>query len=314
MNLNYDAAVGSLVGSAVGDALGAPFEFGQPNEYAAAFPTPCEEPDTELVGNSIWEPGEFTDDTQMALALAESLLAQNNFDADDLWTRWQAWAKTAKDVGILTRYALAHPTWDGAADAAETLNGGRSAGNGALMRNTPVGLLGAAQGNHVAEVISMFQAALTHNDRDTHTAAFLHATAIANSIRDHADPIDALDTLLEAYDFVAGWKRWLTPAWTPDDTDGLPNGTVWVCFAQAVWAVRSTSSFEDALVAAINLGGDTDTVACVTGSLAGARYGARAIPNRWLSPLHGYVRQPDGSEQTYTVTDLYNLADLLTAY
>lgn len=313
MTLNHDTAAGALLGAAVGDALGAPFEFREPGLYRRTFPAPCAGPDTEMVGNGVWAPGEFTDDTQMALCLAESLLARGGFDPDDLWTRWRAWAATAKDVGVLTRYALAAPTWPGAAADAEQANAGRAAGNGALMRNTPVGLLGAAQGNHVVEVVAMFQAALTHADRATHTAAFLHGTALANAIRDGADPLDALDALCAAYEFVADWRPWLAPSWTPADDAGLPNGTVWVCFAQAVWAVRTTSSYEDAVVAAVDLGGDADTVACVAGSLAGARYGTRGIPARWLEAVHGFVREPDGTDRLYAAGDLERVAAALTA-
>jgi ADP-ribosylglycohydrolase len=69
---------------------------------------------------------------------------------------------------------------------------------------------------------------------------------------------------------------------------------VWGCLAEAVWAVRSTDSFEAAVIAAIELGGDTDTVACVAGALAGAIYGVQAIPSRWVTYLHGTVSTPVG--------------------
>ena len=102
-------AIGALVGSAVGDALGAPFEFQRPGLYRATYPSPVLGGIGEMRGGGVfrWKPAEFTDDTQMALALAESLIARNGFDPADLWQRWRTWAETATDVGVQTRTALA---------------------------------------------------------------------------------------------------------------------------------------------------------------------------------------------------------------
>lgn len=97
------------------------------------------------------------------------------------------------------------------------------------------------------------------------------------------------------------------PNWHPEQARE-PNGAVWPCLGSAVWALRTTDAFEDALRAAIDLGGDTDTVACVTGGLAGAVYGDTAIPNRWTEPLH--VPLP-GTEQTLRHADLVDLAHRL---
>jgi ADP-ribosyl-[dinitrogen reductase] hydrolase len=87
-------AIGSLVGSAVGDALGAPFEFKGPGLYRTTFPAPVLGGIGEMRGGGgfDWKPDEFNDDTQMALALAESLIANDRFDAADLWNRWRALA------------------------------------------------------------------------------------------------------------------------------------------------------------------------------------------------------------------------------
>jgi ADP-ribosylglycohydrolase len=104
----------------------------------------------------------------------------------------------------------------------------------------------------------------------------------------------------------------LDPGWRPADTT-LPNGTVWTCLAQAVWAVRTCpDSFEDALRRAIDLGGDTDTVAAVAGGLAGARLGVDAIPGRWTIALHGHVTAVAGSK-TYRTRDLEALTARLIA-
>ncbi len=100
-------ALGAIIGSAVGDALGAPFEFGKPREYSTRFPRPVLGGIGEMIGNRTWEPGEFTDDTQMAIVQAESMLARGDIDGADLFRRFQVWAADAKDVGVQTRAVLA---------------------------------------------------------------------------------------------------------------------------------------------------------------------------------------------------------------
>src|SRR5436309_15678346 len=84
---------GALVGSAVGDALGAPFEFGPPGRFSARFPVPARGVHTEMCGGGSlgWEPGEFTDDTQMALLVAQSLAERGELDEADLFDRFRAW-------------------------------------------------------------------------------------------------------------------------------------------------------------------------------------------------------------------------------
>ena len=82
-------AIGAFVGAAVGDALGAPFEFGESGAYTAAFPVPVLGGRGEMTGGGGWGPGEFTDDTQMALVLAESLLASDGFDPVAVWAGWR---------------------------------------------------------------------------------------------------------------------------------------------------------------------------------------------------------------------------------
>ena len=113
-----DAAIGALIGLAVSDALGAPFEFGAAGEYRGQYPEPVLGGVGEMTGGGgfRWAPGEFTDDTQMALALAESIIATRSLDLADLWQRWRDWAASANDVGSITGTALSHEQHDGAAE------------------------------------------------------------------------------------------------------------------------------------------------------------------------------------------------------
>ncbi len=157
--------IGALIGSVVGDALGAPFEFGPPNAYSERFPTSCRGTSTEMVGGGAfdWDPGEFTDDSQMMLALAESLVARRGLDLDDLWERFRAWRSGATDCGTTTSAALSHDDRHEAAAEAHR-HRGRTASNGALMRTWAVAL--AFVGHDTAEVmrVARAQAETTHFD------------------------------------------------------------------------------------------------------------------------------------------------------
>ncbi|MFI7146969.1 ADP-ribosylglycohydrolase family protein [Nonomuraea sp. NPDC050022] len=104
---------------------------------------------------------------------------------------------------------------------------------------------------------------------------------------DGANPLNQLSQTLTAAhpDHRQRYATVLAPSWHPDQATEF-NGAVWPCLGSAVWALRTTRSYEDALRAAIDLGGDTDTVAAVTGGLAGAIYGPAAIPTTWTEPLH----------------------------
>ena len=297
-------ATGCMVGAAVGDALGAPFEFRGPNEYAMAFPRPALGGTGEMIGGGSfgWAPGEFTDDTQMAIALAHALLDAGRWDADTVWNWFRAWAATANDVGVTTATALAHADW-----RAVPKGGKSGAGNGALMRAFPLAVAYLFADADTARSVVVEQAALTHPDPAAGWGAWIAVELCRLAIRGE-DPFAYLDTIVgELPDDVRGrFAEMLSPQWTPD-LPHVTNGSVWGCLAEAVWAVRNTSNFHDAVVAAINLGGDTDTVACVAGALAGALYGVQAIPSRWTTYLNGNLDTPSGSPLRMRTADLLAL-------
>ena len=134
--LGRQRAMGCIVGSAVGDALGAPFEFRPPGEYSSTFPRPVHGGIGEMIGNRTWEPGQFTDDTEMGVMVGDSLLACNGVDIDDQLLRFRAWARSAKDVGNLTREVLGSslPGTDAAYEVMRRRHGRSTAGNGSVMR------------------------------------------------------------------------------------------------------------------------------------------------------------------------------------
>lgn len=276
-------AAGAVVGSAVGDALGAPFEFGLPGVYARRFPDGV----GTMCGGGGWDPGEATDDTQMAVLVADSLLECGGLEPADVFRRFQRWAVSEpKDIGLQTEDVLTNgEPWDLAAARHFQVNR-RAAGNGSLMRATTAAVYFAGAGRSATMAAARRIAALTHGDRAAWEGTAIYHELIRAALAG-ADPLAAVPDALAAVhpDHWARWSTVLAPDWHPDDATEF-NGAVWPCLGSALWALRTTDSFERALGAAIDLGGDTDTVAAVTGGLAGAHYGLHAIPPRWTAPLH----------------------------
>ncbi|MFI6740900.1 ADP-ribosylglycohydrolase family protein [Nonomuraea sp. NPDC050451] len=301
-------AAGAVVGAAVGDALGAPFEFGTAGAFSARFPIPGS--GGEMCGGGGWDAGEATDDTQMAVHVAESLLERDGLDLPDIFARFQRWAADEpKDIGLQTEDVLTRGLpWDQAA-VAHYRSSRHAAGNGALMRAAPSAVYFAGDGQQTTMDAARHIAALTHGDpaAGEGTAIFHDLVRVALT---GADPLAALPDTLAAVrpDHRERYATVLDPHWHPGQATEF-NGAVWPCLGSAVWALRVTGGYEDALRAAIDLGGDTDTVAAVTGGLAGAVYGSAAIPARWTEPLH--VPLPGSGGRVLGLPDLLDLARAL---
>ncbi|MEV7441725.1 ADP-ribosylglycohydrolase family protein [Streptomyces sp. NPDC091204] len=304
MTTRLDRAVGAVLGSAAGDALGAPYEFGPAGQLTARG--------EEMRGGGGWDPGEATDDTQMAVLVGESLLERGGLELPDVFARFRRWAAgQPKDIGLQTEDVLTNgEPWDLAAALHFQVNT-RAAGNGSLMRAATSAVYFAAAGRERTMDAARRIAALTHGDR----AAWEGTAVLHELVRvalDGADPLAALPATLAAVhpDHRERYGRVLAPDWHPGLATEF-NGAVWPCLGSAVWALRTTSGFADAVRAAVDLGGDTDTVAAVTGALAGARYGEGAVPESWTAPLH--VPLPRFGERVLDADDLRALAQRLAA-
>ncbi|MEU6483929.1 ADP-ribosylglycohydrolase family protein [Streptomyces sp. NPDC046887] len=308
--MKWARGAGVVVGAAVGDALGGPFEFGPAGAFSARFPqVGC---GGEMAGGGGWDPGEATDDTQMAVLVGESLLERGGLDLADVFGRFRRWAVAEpKDIGLQTEDVLTSGLeWDRAAAEHFRVNR-RAAGNGALMRASTSAVWFAGRGREATMDAARRISALTHGDPAAWegTAIFHELVRVA---LEGGDPLAALPEVLgsvqpehrERYAVV------LAADWHPDLATEF-NGAVWPCLGSAVWALRTTDGFEEAVRAAVDLGGDTDTVAAVTGGLAGACYGLEAVPGRWTEPLH--VPLPGWGERVLGVEQLVGLARRLEA-
>ena len=299
-----DRAVGVLLGTAAGDALGAPYEFGPPRGPKL---------EVAMVGGGSfgWEPGEWTDDTSMAIAIAE--VAATGADLRDeealdaLATRWHEWSQHAKDIGVQTRSVLSRAGRHGisartarAESAGLHKLSGRTAGNGSLMRTAPLAL--AYLDDEAALVAGARSVSeLTHYDPEAGDACVLWCLAIR-----HAVLTGVLDARIGLQHIDSDrrdmWASRFDAAEASQPSNFRNNG--WVVEAlQAAWSAISTTPVPQddpaagvfrvdhlrlALDAAVRGGGDTDTVAAIAGGLLGAAYGASAVPAQWRRVLHGW--------------------------
>ena len=279
-----DRLLGSFLGLAIGDAVGTTVEFRARDTF---------EPVTDMVGKGPFNlpAGYFTDDTSMALCLAESLIEHPQLDRSDLLNRFSKWYREGVnsptgrcfDIGTTTRSAIVN--WEKTGSVMNN-TGPWDAGNGSIMRLAPA-------------VIKY------HNDRDKAIA-----TAIMQSETTHGS-VEACDSC----DLLAGV---LLTAFVTDDKNAVLNidsqdhwadsvkniitmldvsrdevrssGYVIHTLHAALWSFKNTDNFRDAILFATNLGEDADTVAAVTGQIAGAFYGMSGIPIMWLDKLYDTAR------------------------
>lgn len=266
--MNLDQAKGMFVGLAVGDALGTTVEGSRPT---AADPLPFH---TEMLGGGPTgvPPGGWTDDTSMAVAMADSLIKCNGFDAADIMDKFYGWWETGAyspsnkcvDIGNATRAALEffeqHGEYDRPYSASVQYN---TSGNGGIMRMAPV-IIWNHKNHRNAMIDAVRQSMLTHASEECIECAIAFADDLWHGKR---PPL----------------------CFRPDKMDdrGFPysGGHVMETYPAALYAVACTNSFEEAVITAVNFGYDADTVGAVTGQLAGRIYGYSSIPTRWLDKL-----------------------------
>lgn len=318
-----DRAAGVLLATAAGDALGAGYEFGPP------LPATTE---VGMVGGGGfgWAPGEWTDDTAMAIAIAEAAATGPDLRSDSaqdaIVARWYGWSRDATDVGSQTRSVIdtvgrdpAGVSAAGARRASRALHErtGLTAGNGSLMRTAPVAVAYLDDEDALVQAAAAISA-LTHYDSEAGEACVLWCLAIRHAVLTREiDVRHGLPGL--AADRRTVWEQRITAAETSCPADFARNG--WVVEAlQAAWsaiAAATPMSADDpgadasradhlrlGLEAAVRGGRDADTVAAIAGGLLGAGYGASAVPAGWRRMLHGWPG--------LRAADLTSLSDAIT--
>ncbi len=276
-----DRALGAFVGLAVGDALGTTLEFAARDSKPRL---------RDMCGGGPFDlrAGEWTDDTAMALALAESLVACDGFDAADLMDRFVGWWRNGDysctghcfDIGVTTRHALGRYEMRDNPFAGSTDE--RTAGNGSLMRLSPVAVRYWNDAGRAA-ALAVDQSRTTHAARAAVDGCRVFVELLSEAIAG----VPAATVLApRTFDGSPEVAQIMAGSWRGKSRDRISSsGYVVHTLEAALWCAARTSSFEGAVLLAANLGDDADTVAAVTGQLAGSLYGLSGIPERWLSAL-----------------------------
>ena len=308
--LRESRAVGAILGGAVGDALGVTHEIFTRTDSLDAIHNDVlmqrlhfDEAQTEMVGKGPWvnegfslDPGEWTDDTAMMLCVADSLIIKNGFDTSDLMSRFCDWYERgynscrthAFGVGGVVKRAIEQFDRTNPGNPTGGTNPEKDAGNGSLMRLAPVPVF-FSEDLTCAIAVARAQSACTHNVDECLDGcalmAFLLWNGLNGSKKENAgDLLQRCSGLShpgirELTDREDRWRRL-----NSTEIRTLP-GRCTISLEAALWCFLTTESFEDALVRAVNLGGDADTIASITGQIAGSFYGMEGIPERWLRSL-----------------------------
>ena len=281
---------GALLGLAVGDAVGTTLEFRPPDSF---------DPLDDMVGGGPFQlnPGEWTDDTSMALCLADSLLVCRGFNAADQMDRYCRWYREGYlsstgncfDIGntiseALRRYARTGDPFAGSTDP-------QSAGNGSLMRLAPIPMAYAGNPEDAIDHAALMS-------RTTHGAAeAVDACRYFCGLMVGALTGASKDELLAPrfHPVLGGWpdgslvpgiEKVVAGSFAHREPPAI-RGTGYVVqsLEAALWAFASTEDFRSGVLAAVNLGDDADTTGAIVGQLAGAYYGESGIPAVWRDKL-----------------------------
>ena len=279
--------LGCLLGLACGDAVGTTVEFRSRGTFA---------PLTDMIGGGPFRlaPGQWTDDTSMALCLAGSLIECDGFDPADQMQRYVRWWRegylSSTDrcfdigntvAGALDRFERGGEPYSGSTDPC-------SAGNGSIMRLAPVPMYYA---DDLLEVVHYAgeSSRTTHGTREAVDASRLFGVMIALALQGGAKAEILFEghlSLFPANDLAPAIRDIAEGGYRNKGRDEIKgSGYVVQSLEAALWCFWQTDSYRDAVLLAANLGDDADTTAAVCGQIAGAFYGIEAIPEPWLAKL-----------------------------
>jgi ADP-ribosylglycohydrolase len=294
---------GAMLGTAIGDALGRPVEGLSPRNIREAY--------GEITDFRPWlgwtdgPTGTFTDDTEMALCIAQSIVEQQGVDPNDLADRFRAWGRIGRGMGSATRAACRR-----IGDGFEWYEAGSdSAGNGAAMRAAPIGLFDSIDMDALRTDAAV-TAVITHNQATAVASTIITAYTVAHLVHTPVGHFDADDLLIGIEAVMSGVED--PPLPERRDHRSVVTLTQRVCdvFAmrdrslEEIFALTYNGAFvleslpaalaaflsspedpERVIIAAVNAGYDADTVGAMAGAFAGAYHGELGLPERWVNDI-----------------------------
>lgn len=272
-----DRAVAAYLGLAVGDALGASVEFMTPNEIKHQYGV-----HDRIVGGG-WlklPAGAVTDDTEMALALGDSILQEGRVVPAAVAESFNEWMRSKPvDIGNTVRRGIIHYRHSGEPHVSDQEDG---AGNGACMRCLPVALASLGQTESQVRQACNDQAHVTHHNQLSDEGTFFVVQLVQAGLQGTSKQV--LETLLDSFQTHFPVFRYTGRAMQQ------PSGYIVDTLIAVFQAFVKTDNFEQAMVDVVNRGGDADTTGAILGMIAGAQYGREAIPNAWIKALDKQVR------------------------
>ena len=269
-------AQGCLLGQFAGDALGSLVEFQTAEAIRRRYPTRVR----ELARGGTWNTlaGQPTDDSEMALMLARTLVEQGRYDQDAVRQAYVWWLESGPfDCGTTVAAGLSGPP------------NPESQANGALMRISPLGIFGTHHEPALVMEWARQDAATTHPHPICQQASALFAAAIAFAIRSGCSADDVYGAIRELAGDMSvdtGLQEAITgAAQSPPADYSDQQGWVLIAFRNALWQLLHATTMEDGVVDTVMRGGDTDTNAAICGALLGAVHGRDAVPAQWVDAL-----------------------------
>ncbi len=302
--------IATLVGCAIGDALGNPFEMKLANYE------PLQEWKGDFIeGGTFWwgQPGQYTDDTLMSVALGTSLVEHQGFNMEDIASKYLAWKESGNTRGIggTTSISIARLKMGASPlESGLSLNsdGTPVGGNGTAMRASPIGLVYRNDLVHLMEY-AIKDAAITHNSMEPKVGSVAVALGTALLASGVVDPKDLLnevssvlsdslvkDKIIQAAFFI---EQGTDPveALAAIGTAGYVPETVGAAF----YCFGATKTFQDAVIMAVKGGGDTDTTAAIVGALAGTWYGLEGIPQEYKDGVENFQLLQDLTDELINI-------------
>lgn len=288
--MDADKFKGVLFGQAIGDALGLCTEFMTKGEVRHWYPDGVKNYSQMMVDyhRARWQPGDWTDDTDMMLCIAEAVIKDKELNSQSVAQNFKKWfLGCPKGIGRHTYNVLSLGDYvkkpHRAAELVWQMSGRRNAANGAVMRTSVIGLLNEEVEKHAADICR-----LTHADpRCVGSAVIVSQMVHALVYRNELLPLEELIEIGRQYDERIEPYLLMVRSETLNvlNLDDEAMGYTLKTMAAGLWSVYHAGSFEEGLLEVVNAGGDADTNGAVAGSLLGARFGYSNIPTRYVDGL-----------------------------
>lgn len=305
-----------VLGFAIGDALGVPVEF-VPRELLSINPV------EDMMGHGTHQQpeGTWSDDTSMILATLDGITNSGYIDYYEIANNFCLWAGGKKynphgklfDIGITTHNSLKNYITNSVKPTLAGLNGYYDNGNGSLMRILPLAYYfkeNPATDYEMADIVDDLSS-ITHRHEISCLGCYLY-TKYALSLLNGKDfkesyaDLQKTDTTMYSNSAVMAYKRVLSGELNElEEKNVKSSGFVVDSLEASIWSCLNSNDYKEAVLKAVNLGGDTDTIGGLTGGLAGIRYGMNSIPSKWLETLvkKDYIESLSNSYQS-TIQEL----------